>query len=62
MSGKSRRREMKIMVIGASGMMGSKIVRELERAGQSVSGGSTGTGVDAYTGKGLRAAFADTDV
>ncbi len=53
---------MKITVVGASGMMGSKIVRELERAGQSVSGASASTGVDAYTGDGLKAALADTDV
>ena len=53
---------MKFTVVGASGMMGSKIVRELERAGQSVSGASTSTGVDAYTGEGLRAALADADV
>ena len=53
---------MKITVVGASGMMGSKIVRELERAGQSVSGASTKTGVNAYTGEGLQAALADTDV
>src|SRR5215218_6324322 len=43
-------------------MMGSKIVRELERAGQSVSGASASTGVDAYTGEGLKTALADTDV
>jgi uncharacterized protein YbjT (DUF2867 family) len=53
---------MKILVVGASGMMGSKIVRELERAGQTVSGVSTSTGVDAYTGQGLRAALVDADV
>lgn len=53
---------MKITVVGASGMMGSKIVRELERAGQDVNGVSTSSGVNAYTGEGLQAAFADTEV
>jgi len=53
---------MKITVVGASGMMGSKIVRELERAGQTVTGVSTSTGVDAYTGEGLPAALANADV
>ncbi|MFC5758297.1 SDR family oxidoreductase [Rhizobium sp. GCM10022189] len=53
---------MKITVVGASGIMGSKIVRELERAGQTVNGVSTSTGVDAYSGDGVQAALAEADV
>ncbi|WP_371833343.1 SDR family oxidoreductase [Ferirhizobium litorale] len=53
---------MKITVVGASGMMGSKVVRELERDGQDVTQASTRTGVDAFTGHGLAAAFADAEV
>lgn len=53
---------MKITVVGASGMMGSKIVRELERSGQDVNGVSTGSGVDAYTGEGLQAALDGADI
>lgn len=53
---------MKVTVVGASGMMGSRIVRELERAGQAVTEASTRTGVNAYTGEGLREALSGADV
>ncbi|MGO4355178.1 SDR family oxidoreductase [Rhizobium sp. RAF36] len=53
---------MKIVVVGASGMMGSKIVRGLERAGQDVVEVSGKSGVDVLSGEGLDAAFADAEV
>ena len=48
---------MKVAVIGASGMMGSKISRVLERDGFDVAEASKGTGVDACTGEGLEQAL-----
>ncbi|MDX0953020.1 NAD(P)H-binding protein [Sinorhizobium medicae] len=53
---------MKVVVVGASGMMGSKIVRALERAGQNVGEASSRSGIDVLRGDGLDAAFANADV
>lgn len=52
---------MKIVVVGASGTMGSKIVHALERAGQNVVEASSKTGVDAIKGAGLDTAFVGAD-
>ena len=52
---------MRIVVVGASGMMGSKIVRALGRSGQSVVEASNKTGVDAIKGVGLDTAFEGAD-
>jgi len=52
---------MKVVVVGASGMMGSKIVRSLERDGQVVVEASSKLGVNALTGEGLDAAFQGAD-
>jgi uncharacterized protein YbjT (DUF2867 family) len=53
---------MKIAVIGASGMMGSKIARILERDGFDITRASTSTGVNAYTGEGVERALSGADV
>ncbi|MDL2398978.1 SDR family oxidoreductase [Rhizobium mayense] len=53
---------MRAAVIGASGAMGSKIVRILQRDGFDVVAASTKTGVNAYTGEGLEVALAGADV
>lgn len=52
---------MKIAVVGASGLMGSKIVQVLERDGLEVVRASPSSGVDAYAGAGLEAALAGVD-
>jgi uncharacterized protein YbjT (DUF2867 family) len=44
---------MKVVVVGASGTMGSKAVRSLERDGREVVRASTSTGVNVLTGEGL---------
>ncbi|WP_438754904.1 SDR family oxidoreductase [Pararhizobium sp. O133] len=53
---------MKVVVVGASGLMGSKIVRGLERDGQEVVEASTKTGVNVLTGEGLTEALIGADV
>ena len=53
---------MKIAVIGATGLIGSKVTRILERDGMEVVKASTSTGVDAFTGSGLREALDGADV
>jgi uncharacterized protein YbjT (DUF2867 family) len=45
---------MKVVVIGGSGLIGSKLVTVLRERGQEVVAGSLDTGVDTITGKGLR--------
>ncbi|MBO9198184.1 NmrA family NAD(P)-binding protein [Rhizobium sp. 16-449-1b] len=52
---------MRIVVVGASGMMGSKIVRALGSSGHSVVEASSKTGVDAIKGVGLDTAFEGAD-
>jgi uncharacterized protein YbjT (DUF2867 family) len=48
------RQRMKVVVIGGSGLIGSKLVTVLRERGQEVVAGSLDTGVDTITGKGLR--------
>ncbi|CAH0340868.1 NmrA family NAD(P)-binding protein [Rhizobium sp. CECT 9324] len=52
---------MKVVVVGASGTMGSKIVGALKRNGIDVVEASGRTGANALTGEGLDAAFSGAD-
>src|SRR4051812_36349739 len=49
---------MKIVVIGGSGLIGSKVVKRLTERGHEVFAASPKTGVDSTTGQGLAAALA----
>jgi uncharacterized protein YbjT (DUF2867 family) len=48
---------MKIVVIGGTGLIGSKLVERLDEAGHDAVPASPDTGVDTYTGKGLEQAL-----
>jgi uncharacterized protein YbjT (DUF2867 family) len=48
---------MKIVVIGGTGLIGSKLVEKLRRAGHDALPASPDSGVDTYTGKGLEDAL-----
>jgi len=53
---------MKIVVIGGTGLIGSKVVAILRQAGHEVIAASPGTGVNSITGEGLSQAMAGTQV
>ncbi|WP_245333311.1 NAD-dependent epimerase/dehydratase family protein, partial [Bradyrhizobium guangdongense] len=53
---------MKIVVIGGSGLIGSKLVARLTQQGHDAVAASPRTGVNAVTGEGLAAALAGADV
>ncbi|MBA2951807.1 SDR family oxidoreductase [Streptomyces himalayensis] len=53
---------MKIAVIGGTGLIGSKVVKNLNAAGHEAVPHSQSTGVDVITGKGLEEAVAGADV
>lgn len=53
---------MKILIIGGTGLIGSKTAAVLESGGHEVIKGSPSTGIDALTGKGLAKAMNGTDV
>tara|TARA_R110002095_G_scaffold181477_3_gene158777 strand:+ start:251 stop:1003 length:753 start_codon:yes stop_codon:yes gene_type:complete len=53
---------MKIVVIGGSGLIGSKVVNILRECGHEVVAASPSTGVNTITGEGLSEAMTDTDV
>lgn len=53
---------MKIVVIGGSGLIGSRVVAQLRERGHEVVAASPSTGVNTVTGEGLKEAFAGTDV
>src|SRR5574339_477509 len=53
---------MKIVVIGGTGLIGSKTVAILRRRGHEVVAASPNTGVNTITGQGLKEAMADTQV
>ena len=53
---------MKIVVIGGSGLIGSKLVRKLREQGHQVVAASPDTGVNTLTGEGLAEAVADAAV
>jgi uncharacterized protein YbjT (DUF2867 family) len=53
---------MKIVVIGGSGLIGSKLVDKLREAGRDPLPASPDPGVDTLTGEGLQEALADAEV
>src|SRR5262245_9265425 len=53
---------MKIVVIGGSGLIGTKVVKRLTEKGHEALAASPDTGVDATTGRGLDAALARAEV
>ncbi|HEX6427544.1 MAG TPA: SDR family oxidoreductase [Niastella sp.] len=53
---------MKIVVIGGTGLIGSKVVAQLRQQGHQVIAASPNTGVNTITGEGLAEAMSDTDV
>ena len=53
---------MKIVVIGGTGLIGSKTVAILREEGHEVVAGSPKSGVNTITGKGLKEAMADAQV
>ena len=53
---------MKIVVIGGTGLIGSKTVAILRQGGHSVFAASPNTGVNTITGEGLKEAMAGTQV
>jgi uncharacterized protein YbjT (DUF2867 family) len=53
---------MKIVVIGGTGLIGSKVVNKLRQYGHTVTAGSPATGINTITGEGLTEALKDTNV
>lgn len=53
---------MKVVVIGGSGLIGSKLVNKLRQLDHTVISGSPATGINTITGEGLNEALKDTDV
>jgi uncharacterized protein YbjT (DUF2867 family) len=53
---------MKIVVIGGTGLIGAKLVKDLRQRGHDVVAASPSTGVNALTGEGLAAALAGAQV
>ena len=53
---------MKIVVIGGSGLIGTKVVAHLREAGHQVIAASPSTGINTITGEGLAEAMNNTDV
>ena len=53
---------MKIVVIGGTGLIGSKVVEKLKQKGHEAIAGSPNTGVNTITGEGLKQAMAGTQV
>jgi uncharacterized protein YbjT (DUF2867 family) len=53
---------MKIVVIGGTGLIGSKVVANLRQKGHEVLAAAPNTGVNTITGKGLKEAMAGTQV
>src|SRR5215470_4810798 len=53
---------MKIVVIGGSGLIGKKVVTNLRRHGQEVVAASPSSGVNTVTGEGLAKALAGAQV
>src|SRR5262245_4485848 len=53
---------MKIVIIGGSGLIGSKLAALLRQRGQEVVAASPSTGVNTLTGEGLAEALAGADV
>src|SRR4029453_9793684 len=55
-------KKMKIVVIGGSGLIGSKVVTNLRQRGHEVVAASPSTGVNTLTGEGVAEAVADAQV
>ena len=53
---------MKIVVIGGSGLIGTKVVNLLRRSGNEVIAASPATGINTITGEGLAEAMKGTDI
>lgn len=53
---------MKIVVIGGSGLIGTKVVAKLRQQGHQVIAASPATGINTITGEGLTEAMQDTDI
>ncbi len=53
---------MRVVVIGGTGLIGSKVVQRLTEQGHEAVAASPNTGVDTITGDGLEEALADADV
>lgn len=53
---------MKLLVVGGTGRIGSKVVDRLRAAGHAVVVAAPSTGIDVLTGEGLDAAMRDTEV
>ena len=53
---------MKIVVIGGSGLIGTKLVKNLRQLGHEVVAASPASGVNTITGEGLAEALAGTQV
>jgi uncharacterized protein YbjT (DUF2867 family) len=53
---------MKIVVIGGTGLIGTKVVNQLRQKGHDVIVGSPNTGINTITGEGLAEAMNNTDV
>ncbi len=53
---------MKIVVVGGTGLIGTKLVDKLRQLDHSVIAASPTTGIDTITGEGLQEAMQDTDV
>lgn len=52
---------MRIAVIGGTGLIGTRLVSQLERAGHDVLAAARATGVNSYTGEGLAQALAGAE-
>src|SRR6184192_3745631 len=55
-------KKMKIVVIGGTGLIGTKLVNNLRERGQEVVAASPSTGVNTFTGEGLAEALAGAQV
>ena len=55
-------KKMKIVVIGGSGLIGTKVVNNLRQRGHEVVAGSPSTGVNTITGEGLTDTLAGAEV
>jgi len=53
---------MKLTVVGGTGMIGGRLVRQLRERGHDVIAASRATGVNSFTGEGLEDALADAEV
>jgi uncharacterized protein YbjT (DUF2867 family) len=53
---------MKIVVIGGTGLIGSKVIEKLKQKGHEAIAAAPNTGVNTITGKGLKEAVADAQV